>query len=88
MTCLGGRVTRERAKHYGYGQWERAQLYAIVATYWREGRTAMWVAYKLGIGIRLTCQIFDHLALSAVVDESAQPTPPPDGLPSDEAAGS
>lgn len=58
----------EQAKGFGYGRWPRAQLYAIVHNYRRNGRDPQWVARKLGISEKLTATIFD----AGVLQEDAE----------------
>lgn len=62
-------MSRERGHHYGYGHWPRNQLYAIVASYWRQGRTSIDVARRLGISRKFAEQIFEYLEWSETVDE-------------------
>lgn len=50
---------------FGYGKWPRPQLYAIVATYWRMGRSDVWVARKLGVSLGMVQAIYGDVSVRA-----------------------
>jgi hypothetical protein len=58
---MHGGLSMADRKGHGYGRWSRAQVVAIIATYWRKGWTAEEVSRKLGTGLRFTEEVIAHV---------------------------